>query len=672
MPLSREIQNMIDDYADGKLSDDEVRKLASLLKESEEVRKQLALAAVVERLLRALGKGAVPVTSIMSKVREVSGKPETAAPVTQPRQRITAPGIIKSPVIRRAGRGREPRSYARIIAFVSITAVMVFASTVMWKKWQGYKDPSSNTDPDKPSTTSTTIQPDTIIAENNNTSSSKPDPGTNYNPIARALAPFITEDLPPRPADEDLSPPVGNGENEPGFVPPPKEWLLAAQEHGTGENIASEHPGKPLAPVLCTKIKHGNFQEWAVTPKDIPSLLNKMEHNIGVRYGMNIKEFCEIDTDPTDNPILFFTGHYNFVLKQSERAALRKFIIRGGMVIFNAGLGSKPFYNSAMREIRLILPELPVKRLGADHPIFHARHDLYDINYCKAVRDSGYFERIPWLEGVTLSCRTAAVISRWDMAAGWEDKEDESFLAYRAKDAQRLGVNLMTYGASIRAWVKRSLPSYKFEEINTGGTDAMLIAQIQYNGEWRTRYAGLTILLHSFNRRTEVPVKLGIKPMRLTDDGLFNVPLIYITGHESITLDKQEGESLKKYITNGGFLFAEACCGRKGFDKDFRKLMAELFPESPLQGIPVSDDIFKMPNKIELLGVTPALGTTYGSMLIPPGLEGIQMDGHYAVIYSPYGLAGSWEATQTPYACGYEDPDTLKLGQNILMYAITQ
>jgi len=42
------------------------------------------------------------------------------------------------------------------------------------------------------------------------------------------------------------------------------------------------------------------------------------------------------------------------------------------------------------------------------------------------------------------------------------------------------------------------------------------------------------------------------------------------------------------------------------------------------------------------------------------------------VIYSPYGLAGGWEMSQVPYADGYEDPDALKLGQNILMYAVTQ
>ena len=55
-----------------------------------------------------------------------------------------------------------------------------------------------------------------------------------------------------------------------------------------------------------------------------------------------------------------------------------------------------------------------------------------------------------------------------------------------------------------------------------------------------------------------------------------------------------------------------------------------------------------------------------------PRLEGMKVGKNYAVLYSPYGLAGGWEMSQVPYADGYEDPDALKLGQNILMYAITQ
>ena len=45
--------------------------------------------------------------------------------------------------------------------------------------------------------------------------------------------------------------------------------------------------------------------------------------------------------------------------------------------------------------------------------------------------------------------------------------------------------------------------------------------------------------------------------------------------------------------------------------------------------------------------------------------------GHYGVIYSPFGLAGGWEMSQSPYARGVNDSGALHLGQNILMYSLT-
>ena len=57
---------------------------------------------------------------------------------------------------------------------------------------------------------------------------------------------------------------------------------------------------------------------------------------------------------------------------------------------------------------------------------------------------------------------------------------------------------------------------------------------------------------------------------------------------------------------------------------------------------------------------------------IEPNLLGIEIEGHYAVVYSPLGMAGGWELAQNPYALGYQDSDAIALGENILMYGLTQ
>ena len=60
-----------------------------------------------------------------------------------------------------------------------------------------------------------------------------------------------------------------------------------------------------------------------------------------------------------------------------------------------------------------------------------------------------------------------------------------------------------------------------------------------------------------------------------------------------------------------------------------------------------------------------------GKAKTEPLLLGMDFGGHYGVIYSPFGLAGGWEMSQSPYARGVNDSSALLLGQNILMYSLT-
>jgi len=54
-----------------------------------------------------------------------------------------------------------------------------------------------------------------------------------------------------------------------------------------------------------------------------------------------------------------------------------------------------------------------------------------------------------------------------------------------------------------------------------------------------------------------------------------------------------------------------------------------------------------------------------------PMLEAIVKDGVPCVIYSRFALSNGWEQLPNPYAKAYADEDALKLGTNILVYALT-
>ena len=64
---------------------------------------------------------------------------------------------------------------------------------------------------------------------------------------------------------------------------------------------------------------------------------------------------------------------------------------------------------------------------------------------------------------------------------------------------------------------------------------------------------------------------------------LMQSPIAYFNGHRAPTFTQAEEDMLKEYIEQGGFIFAEACCGRPEFDRGFRELLTRLFPDTPLK-----------------------------------------------------------------------------------------
>jgi hypothetical protein len=429
----------------------------------------------------------------------------------------------------------------------------------------------------------------------------------------------------------------------------------------------------PSPPVMFTKLSSDRgMVDWNSRPNDLNNLLKSMKQLINVDFSMEVKSIDEISTDPEKNPILYRSGHFHFAFTPEQRQTLRTYLLNGGMIIFNPGMGSKPFYDSAIQEMQAIFPERAVKRLGPNHPIFHSYYDLANVKYRSGVRQAGYTGDEPDFMGVEVNCRAVAVVSRWGMDIGWDATSDDSLLGYDVASAQQLGVNLLSYATSERAWAKNATRSMQFvdEEKNTGGK--IFLTQVIYNGEWKTRAQGLSVLLRQFNHRTGVPVKFERRELRLTDPKLADSPVLYMHGHEDFVLMPEEVAALREYLKNGGLLMAEACCGRQDFTNAFVREMRKVLPGQTLEPVSAESPLFSIPNKIAQVGVTPALEAKVGQPSMAPKLLGIQQDGHYSVVFSPYGLIAGWEMSPDPYSLSLDTTGALALGENLLMYAVTQ
>ena len=132
---------------------------------------------------------------------------------------------------------------------------------------------------------------------------------------------------------------------------------------------------------------------------------------------------------------------------------------------------------------------------------------------------------------------------------------------------------------------------------------------------------------------------------------LLQSPIVYMNGHRLGTMTDTQQQILKQYVEEGGFILAEACCGRAEFARDFRNLMAKLFPDHPLK----------------LLGPEHAVWRSH--TIVPPDfvkLEGVSLGCKTVVIFSPQPLSGNWEEDDLT---DRRTRDAFRLAGNIIAYA---
>jgi hypothetical protein len=139
---------------------------------------------------------------------------------------------------------------------------------------------------------------------------------------------------------------------------------------------------------------------------------------------------------------------------------------------------------------------------------------------------------------------------------------------------------------------------------------------------------------------------------------LLQSPILYFNGHLPPRLSGSEEELLKQYVENGGFIFAEACCGKEDFDKGFRRLMADLFPRAPLKKLPVNHPIWT--------AAGPSFAVLPTEFQRPVELWGIEMGCKTVVVYCPQDLSCWWESNQYDKGDGQR---AFKLGANVIAYA---
>jgi hypothetical protein len=193
----------------------------------------------------------------------------------------------------------------------------------------------------------------------------------------------------------------------------------------------------------------------------------------------------------------------------------------------------------------------------------------------------------------------------------------------------------------------------------------MTIGRLHYDGggDWYANPSSLPNLLTAIRSRTALRVAAEEKVVTLSDDELWNVPYIYMTGHGNVRWSDRDLATLRRYLLQGGFLHAD---DNYGMDTSIRRELGRLFPEVSLVEVPLDHPIyhvvFDFPKgipKIHQHDAKPAQGF------------GIFLDGRLAVYYSYQSdLGDGWEDFEVHRDPPEKHEAALRMGVNLFAYAV--
>jgi len=200
------------------------------------------------------------------------------------------------------------------------------------------------------------------------------------------------------------------------------------------------------------------------------------------------------------------------------------------------------------------------------------------------------------------------------------------------------------------------------------GRRPVVIAKAQYEEgrEWDLHPGGVPNLTRHIERVWLRELSWQTIDLQAATVGdLLEAPVLFLSGRQPLTLTREQREQLRRYVEQGGFIFAEACdgdgCDGQAFDASFRQLMKELFPESGFRLLPPDHPVWFAEAKVDPAYIKE--------------LYGVDACCRTSVVYCPTNLSCYWELSAEGRELNAPDDvrkaieARVQIGQNVVAYA---
>ncbi len=484
-------------------------------------------------------------------------------------------------------------------------------------------------------------------------------------------------------------------------VPQPRDWYREGvkelierkdpiQHCWIGAGVTESNPvlataftllflSKGRRPIVISQLRHPD-EDWNSHERGVPNLTRRVEQrwkrdltwqNVDVRAASL--------ADLQQTPVLFISGRGPLELTRDQKQTLKEYVNQGGFLFVEAcngqGCRGEAFDASFRALLDELFPDTKLRLLPPDHPVWYAESKV-DPKYLRP------------LYGLDTCCRTSIVYCPQTLSCYWELCPFERTVNYpqaaldEIEAVVRLGENVITYATNRELKDKLDRPLVQLasapRDLRRG---ALAIPKLNHGGGADEAVNALPNLLTLFGKQTQLPVNIDARLMPVGDEQLYDYPIVFMHGRRAFRLTATERTALAEYLRRGGFLFADSICANSQFADSFRSEIRSMFPDAKFVRIPVSHPMFTSEFRgFELSQVTlrdPQArgdGDPLSARLVKtqPYLEALEVDGRWAVIFSPYDISCALENHASLECKGYVTSDAAKIAVNVLLFALQQ
>ncbi|MBX2966412.1 MAG: DUF4159 domain-containing protein [Cyclobacteriaceae bacterium] len=187
------------------------------------------------------------------------------------------------------------------------------------------------------------------------------------------------------------------------------------------------------------KLKYNGGGDWYANKTALPNLISFCNSELGTAISPE-EDIVEVgNKDIYLYPYVYMTGHGNVVFSDTEATNLRNYLIGGGFLHIDDNYGLDKYIRI---ELKKVFPELELKELVFDHPIYHQK-----FNFPKGLPKIHEHDGKP-AQGFGLIYEGRLVVYysyESDLGNGWEDRRIHNTPAEKHKQALQMGANIIAY-----------------------------------------------------------------------------------------------------------------------------------------------------------------------------------------------------------------------------------